>query len=49
MKRGEKKLSEMTTELEVLRKERRDLEVSFTVRRHEHLASVLNPNDTCRL
>ena len=32
VKRGEKKLSEMTAELEVLRKERRDLEASFTVR-----------------
>ena len=32
VKRGEKKLSEMTTELEVLRKERQELEVVFTVR-----------------
>jgi len=32
VKRGEKKLSEMTAELEVLRKERQDLEVIFTVR-----------------
>ena len=32
VKRGDKKLSEMTAELEVLRKERRELEVVFTVR-----------------
>jgi hypothetical protein len=32
VKRGEKKLSEMTTELEVLRRERQELEVIFTVR-----------------
>lgn len=32
VKRGEKKLSDMTAELEVLRKERQDLEVIFTVR-----------------
>ena len=32
VKRGGKKLSDMTTELEVLRKERQELEVVFTVR-----------------
>ena len=32
VKRREKKLLEMTAELEVLRKERQDLEVAFTVR-----------------
>lgn len=32
VKCGEKKLSDMTAELEVLRKERRDLEAVFTVR-----------------
>lgn len=32
VKCGKKKLSEMTAELEVLRKERQDLEVVFTVR-----------------
>ena len=32
VKRGEKKLSEMTAELEILRKERQELEVVFTVR-----------------
>jgi hypothetical protein len=32
VKRGEKKLQDMTAELEVLRKERQDLEVIFTVR-----------------
>lgn len=47
MKRGEKKLSEMTAELEVLRKERQDLEVIFTVRTEMIISLVFGILTTC--
>jgi len=50
VKRGEKKLSEMTAELEVLRKERHDLEVVFTVRaKNDHRTCGWDPDGIYRL
>ncbi|KAF9653827.1 BRE1-domain-containing protein [Thelephora ganbajun] len=42
VKRGEKKISELTAELEVLRKERQDLEVIFTTSKEQEFAEVVS-------